>query len=63
MRSMEDRLDALMSPAYQKMIKKNKQQKNKKRLKEIGLFIITNIVIPIVVSVGATLITMLFVGL
>lgn len=63
MKSIDDRLEALKSPAYQKIIKKNKQQKNKKRLKEIGLFIITNIIIPIVISVGATLITMLFAGL
>ena len=63
MKSIDDRMDALKSPVYQKMMKKNKQQKDRKRLKEIGLFIITNIIIPIIVSVGATLITMSFAGL
>lgn len=63
MKSVDDKIDALKSPVYQKMMKKNKQQKNKKRLKEIVLFIITNIIIPIIVSVGTTLITILFVGL
>lgn len=57
---MDDKIDALQSPIYQKIMKRNKQQKNKKRLKKIGLFIITNIIIPIIVSVGTTLITMLF---
>lgn len=60
MKNMNDKIDALKSPVYQKTMKKNSQQKNKKKLKEIGLFIITNIVIPITVSVGTTLITMLF---
>ena len=63
MTSMDDRIDALNSPVYQKRMKKNKRLKDKKRLKEIGLFIITNIIIPITVSVIATLITMLFAGL
>lgn len=63
MKSMDDKIDVLKSPIYQKIMKKNKQQKDKKRLKEIGLFIITNIVIPIIVSVVATLITILFTGL
>ena len=40
-----------------------KALKGKKKLKGIGLFIITNIIIPITVSVMATLITMLFAGL
>ena len=44
-------------------MKKNKRLKGKKKLKGIGLFIITNIIIPITVSVMATLITMLFAGL
>ena len=56
---MDDRMDALKSPVYQKIMKKNKQRKNKKRLKEIGLFVITNIIVPMIVSVGITLITML----
>lgn len=63
MTSMDDRIDTLSSPVYQKIMKKNKRLKDKKRLKEIGLFIITNIIIPITVSVMATLITMLFAGL
>lgn len=63
MTSMDDRIDALSSPTYQKIMKKNRRLKDKKRLKKIGLFIITNIIVPITVSVMATLITMLFVGL
>ena len=63
MTSMDNKIDALSSPVYQKIMKKNKRLKDKKRLKEIGLFIITNIIIPITVSVMATLIIMLFAGL
>lgn len=59
MKSMDDRMDALKSPVYQKIMKKNRRLKNKKRLKEIGLFVIINIIVPIIVSVGATLITIL----
>ena len=61
--NMDDRMDALKSPVYQKIMKKNKQRKNRKRLKEIGLFVIINIIVPIIVSVGVTLITMLLAGL
>ena len=60
MKSMDDRMDALKSPIYQKIMKKNKRKKDRKRLKDIGLFTITDTIIPIVVSVGATLITMSF---
>lgn len=56
MKNMDNKLDALTSPAYQKMMKKNKHQKYKKKIKEIGIFIITNILIPIVVSIITTLI-------
>lgn len=53
---MDNKLDVLTSPAYQKMMKKNKHQKYKKKIKEIGIFIITNILVPIAVSIITTLI-------
>ena len=63
MTSIDNKIDALSSPVYQKIMKKNKRLKDKKKLKKIGLFIITNIIVPITVSVMATLITMLIVRL
>ena len=56
MTTMDECLEALKSPVYQKMMKKNRKIKQKRKSKEILKFIGINILIPILVSVIATFI-------
>ena len=58
MTTMDERLEALKSPVYQKMMKKNRKIKQKRKSKETLKFIGINILIPILVSVIATFIVL-----
>ena len=58
MTTMDERLEALKSPAYQKMMKKNKKIRRKRKNREILKFIGINVLIPILVSVIATFIVL-----
>lgn len=56
MGNIDEKLDVLATPAYQKIMKKNRTKKRNANIKQFIVFIIKDICVPIGVSIITTLI-------
>ena len=62
MASVEDALNFLASPEGQKIQKKNRKYTRKKKAKAFGIYLLQNAVLPILVSLITTLLTLAITG-